>query len=200
VFIVLSANTLRSGRTGAILATTTDGGQDGPLEYLPLLRSARLELRPLIAADADELASVLSDANLYTFTGGSPETVDRLRRLFDQWELRRSPDERERWLNWTARLRSTQQAIGYVQATVIERVATIAYVIGTKWQGVGLGREAVGLLLPALYQSSEVDRIQAWIARGHRASERVAEATGFVATPELDDDGERRWEHRTTVE
>jgi RimJ/RimL family protein N-acetyltransferase len=181
-------------------AITTDRVKGEPLGDLPLLLSARLELRPLIAADVDELASVLSDASLYTFTGGSPETKERLRRRFEQWELRRSPDELEHWLNWTARLRSTQQAIGYVQGTVIARVATIAYVIGTTWQRLGLGREAVGLLLPALYQSFDVTRIQAWIPSGHLASERVATVTGFVATAELNDDGERLWAHRTTVE
>jgi RimJ/RimL family protein N-acetyltransferase len=40
------------------------------------LRTARLVLVPVIAADADEMAAIFADERVYQFTGGEPGTVE----------------------------------------------------------------------------------------------------------------------------
>ena len=55
----------------------------------------------------------------YVGSRGAPPTIaDDLRERIRVQEGRRSPEGDELWLNWTLRLRSSGQAIGYVQAGV----------------------------------------------------------------------------------
>jgi len=153
----------------------------------------QLLLTPLAVADAAELAPVLADPRLYEHTGGAPPTLEQLRTRFERLEQRRSPDGRELWLNWTLRLRSSGEAIGYAQATVRSgNIATIAYVIGTPWRGRGHASEAARATVEML-RDAGVGAIRATIASSHVASRRVAARAGLRLTAELTPDGEEVW-------
>ena len=73
-------------------------------------------------------------------TGGEPPTVAALQARYVAQVTGGSPDGSETWHNWIVRLRAGDVAVGYVQATVTDggRVADVAWVIGTPWQGRGL--------------------------------------------------------------
>jgi RimJ/RimL family protein N-acetyltransferase len=160
------------------------------------LATPRLLLEPLKAADARELVHVLADRTLYSFIGGEPPDLIALSQRFQLLETRSSPDGSELWLNWTVRLRETHEAIGYVQATVSkDSTATIAYLVGTPWQHLGLASEAVRAMVDAL-GSDGVKNITAHIATGHVASVRVAEAAGLQSTTFVTDEGESIWTRR----
>lgn len=157
------------------------------------LNTARLRLSPLQADDAEELAEVLADRELYEFTGGEPMSLPLLRQRFEMLECRHSPDGLELWLNWTLRLRPADLAIGYIQATVVPgSMATIAYVIGVQWQRRGFATEAVREMVESLRRAG-VERIRATIPIGHQASGRVASAAGFRKTNDKTPDGEVVW-------
>src|ERR1700754_266896 len=99
---------------------------------------------PLRIEYAGEMANVLSDPGLYTFTGGEPPTVEALEARYRR-QLAGPNRPGEEWLNWV--VRHEDELIGYVQATVITGTAEIAWVIGTRWQGHGYAKEAaVGLV------------------------------------------------------
>ena len=161
------------------------------------LRTGRLRLDPLRAADADDLVGVLAEERLYAFTGGTPPDLDTLRGQFTVRARQVSPDGRELWLNWTVRLRSSGEAVGYVQATVDDqRNATIAYVIGARWQKRGIATEAVENMVASLRERHGVRTVSAHIAAGHRASDGVATAVGLRLTDERTPEGERVWRDR----
>ncbi len=82
------------------------------------LSSDRLLLDPLRVADADEMVSVLSDPQLYTFIGGTPPALTALRARYAQQQVGLSEDGSQLWLNWIVRRRDDHEAVGYVQATV----------------------------------------------------------------------------------
>ena len=104
---------------------------DVPEDEAWTLQSDRLVLSPMVRDDACDLSGLLRDAALRRFTGGAPPTsADDLRERIRVWEGRRSPDGDELWLNWTLRLRSSGQAVGYVQAGVREGRADLAWVVG----------------------------------------------------------------------
>jgi RimJ/RimL family protein N-acetyltransferase len=125
--------------------------------------------------------------------GGAPPTLDELTKRFESLETRRSPDGREIWLNWTVRLRQTDEAIGYTQATVVPgKVATIAYVVGSDWQDRGYGTEAVRAIVEVLDEAG-VTTIRATIPSNHIASQRVAAKAGLSRTGESTSDGEDVW-------
>ncbi len=157
------------------------------------LASRRLDLLPLGVEHADEMAVVLADPGLHTFTGGAPLTAGALRVRYARLAAG-SPDPATVWCNWVLRLRDGGQLVGTVQATVAADLehAEVAWVVGTAWQGRGFAAEAAGALTGWL-RELPVGRILAHVHPGHSASAAVAEACGLRPTPHRQD-GEVRWE------
>lgn len=164
-----------------------------------VLQTARLRLEPLRAAHADEMAPLLADRGLYSFTGGEPPALVELRDRYRRQETRRSPDGVERWLNWVLRRGEDDVVMGFVQSTVSEdppapapATAVLAWVVGLRFQGAGYAREAAAAVLEWL-QDAGVRRFVAYIHPGHTASMGVARALGMAPTDERVD-GEVVWE------
>lgn len=158
------------------------------------LRTSRLDLEPLRVEHADELAPVLADDQLYTFTGGVPPTPAELRERYRRQVVGRSPDGTERWSNWILRRREDGQVVGYVQATTRQAAgveAEVAWVVGTAYQGRGYAGEAVRAMIGRLREQG-VPTVIAYIHPGHAASQRVARAAGLAPTTSVVD-GEVRW-------
>ena len=157
------------------------------------LAGDRLDLVPLRAADADDMAVVLAEESLYAFIGGSPPTVGDLRARYVHRLVGRSPNGGQEWLNWIVRLRPSGQAVGFVQATIDEggQVADIAWLIGVPWQGRGRAREAVQLLV-AWLEDRGTRTVIAHVHPEHAASAAVAARAGLQRTDEIEN-GERIW-------
>lgn len=157
-----------------------------------MISTARLDLLPLQPDHAEEMAAVLSDPALHTFTGGSPLSPEALAARYERLAAG-SPDPAVRWLNWVVRLRATGWLAGTVQTTitVADRTAEIAWVVGTPWQGRGIAREAARGLVTWL-TTQPVRTVIAHIHAGHHASAAVATSAGLTATDEVHD-GEVRW-------
>jgi RimJ/RimL family protein N-acetyltransferase len=155
--------------------------------------ASRLTLVPLSAGHADEMAAVLADPDLYTFTGGSPPTRQELRARYERWAAG-SPDPAVSWCNWVIQLHSPRCLAGTVQATIStgdEPAAEVAWVVGTPWQRRGIATEAARTLIAWLGQQS-VQTVIAHIHPGHQASAAVAAAAGLSPTGQLQD-GEMKW-------
>ncbi|GAA1558975.1 GNAT family N-acetyltransferase [Kribbella hippodromi] len=153
-----------------------------------MYRTDRLTLLPLRIEYAEQMATVLSDPALYTYTGGEPPTVDTLEARYRR-QLAGPGRPDEQWLNWVIQLE--KELIGYVQATITGRTAEIAWVLGTSWQGHGYAKEAAQGLV-AWLQAQEVDRVVAHVHPEHTASAAVAAAAGLHRTDVLED-GEYLW-------
>ncbi|WTT10433.1 GNAT family N-acetyltransferase [Streptomyces zaomyceticus] len=159
------------------------------------VRTARLDLEPLVVAHADEMAGVLADPALHTFIGGAPLALPELRARYARL-VAGSPDPETLWCNWVVRLRAEGRPVGTVQATVTEggRVAEVAWVIGTEWQGRGIAREAAEGLVGLLVERG-ARTVVAHVHPEHAASGAVARAVGLTPTDRMED-GEIRWERR----
>jgi RimJ/RimL family protein N-acetyltransferase len=160
------------------------------------IASRRFVLVPLRVEHAAEMTQVLADPRLYTFTGGTPPTIEELRARYERWTAG-SPDPAETWLNWVIQLRTEPPVLaGTVQATISggrggRLAAEIAWIVGTPWQGQGLATEAAQALVHWLGRNS-IRIVTALIDPSHHASEGVAAAAGLTLTDEWHD-GERRW-------
>jgi RimJ/RimL family protein N-acetyltransferase len=166
------------------------------------LETLRLALEPLRVDHAAEMAPVLADRSLYTFTGGEPPTLDDLRERYARQATGRSPDGVESWLNWIVRRRSDGHAVGFVQAAISTEppppapvTAVLAWVLGVRFQGQGYAREATAAVAGWL-ESVGVHRLVAYIHPDHHASMGVARALGLQSTAERVD-GEVVWERIT---
>ncbi|MGW0836662.1 GNAT family N-acetyltransferase [Streptomyces prunicolor] len=160
-----------------------------------LISTARLDLVPLSAAHAEEMATVLSSPALHTFTGGAPLTPAALRTRYERL-VAGSPDPAVSWLNWVLRLRPDAHLAGTVQATVTGSEAEIAWVVGAPWQGRGLASEAAQGLVSWLTAHPAIRTVVAHIHPDHQASAAVATAAGLTPTDEWQD-GEIRWQRAT---
>jgi len=160
------------------------------------LTTERLLLEPLTTAHAAEMVTVLDDPSLHRYVGGEPLGFHELERRYERQSRGRSEDESERWFNWIIRDRTSQEAVGYVQATVeVEtRVANVAWVVGSRYQARGYAREAARAMLSWLYGNGAT-AVTARIHPENRASEIVAAALGLRHTP-TSVDGESVWTDR----
>jgi RimJ/RimL family protein N-acetyltransferase len=161
--------------------------------------TSRLDLLSLRAGHAHEMAVVLADPALHRFTGGDPLTPQALRARYERL-VAGSPQPSATWLNWVVRLRAEDCLTGYVQATVTEGTAEIAWVVGTPWQGRGIATEAAAGLVGWLGAQSAlpVRTVVAHIHPEHAASAAVAAAAGLSPTGEWLD-GEVKWVLRACV-
>lgn len=155
----------------------------------------RLDLEPLTAGHAAELAPVLDDAALHEFTGGAPLSPAALTARYARLAERRSPDGHQLWGNWVMRVRGTGQAVGTLQVTLpaggpTAAPAEVAWVVGVQAQGRGYAKEAASGLVALLRADGWT--VIAHIHPAHLASQRVARAAGLSPTGEVHD-GEVRW-------
>ena len=156
------------------------------------LTTARLDLVPLTAADAEDLFPVFDDPAIGRWTGDTPPAdADVLRRRFAVWEAGPPDAGHERWLNWTMRRRDDDRAVGHLQSTVAGDRAAVAWVVGAAFQGRGFATEAARALVDWL-QDQGVTEIEASIHPGNVASQMVAQRAGLRPTDRLDD-GEVVW-------
>ncbi len=102
-----------------------------------------------------------------------------------------SPDGAETWRNWVVRLRDDGPMIGTVQATIADDEASLAWTIGTAYQGLGYAKEAA-TAVSAWVATSGVVWLRAAIHPDHTASAAVAHSIGLAPTTEVVD-GEIVW-------
>jgi RimJ/RimL family protein N-acetyltransferase len=167
----------------------------GPAAWREVIVTPRLRLVPLTRADARELVGVLDDRALHRHTGGEPLDEPALTRRYARLETGVAPDGSAVWANWVVRLRASGEAVGYVQATVGEDGADVAWVIGTARQRQGYGAEAVGAMAAWLHEAG-VGVLLAHIHPDNAASQRLALRAGFRTNGTVDDAGEIIWEAR----
>lgn len=167
---------------------------DIPDDEAMRISTRRLDLVPLTAEDAEDLFPVLNDPAIGRFTGETPPAdVEAVRAGFARWEARRSPDGAELWLNWVVRRRDDGRAVGYVQATVGEGDAAIAWTIGTPFQRQGFATEAGHALIAWLRDSLGVPLIVGSVHPDNVASQTAAHRIGLRPTDRLHE-GEVVWE------
>jgi len=155
------------------------------------IRTRRLRLEPLTVRDADALFAVLDDPALHRFTGGEPRTLAELEAWIAAVEPGRSPDGTQTWCNWLVVVIETTSVAGTVQATVEADEASLAWVIGTDFQGRGYAKEAVAAMA-AWFADQGVTRFRATIHPDHAASGSVADSLEMQPTDEFVD-GEVVW-------
>lgn len=140
----------------------------------------RLDALPLRVDHADEMAAVLADPALHTFTGGAPQDAEALRSRYAR-QTAGSPDPAERWWNWVLRVRGDDCLAGYVQATVdvTGARAEIAWVIGTGCQGRGYAKEAAAGLVAHLLDGERCVRSSPTSTRTTRRPRRWPRLRGW---------------------
>ena len=153
---------------------------------------ALIKIVPVNRSHAAAMFPILVSRELYRFTGGEPpNSVAEIEKWFTALETRSSQDGSERWLTWIIQLVECSTSIGYVQATISDGKADLAWLIGVDWQGQGYATEAIRALVDWLHEN-QLDMITAHIHPNHEVSQRLARSAG-LHRKELMRDGEEIW-------
>lgn len=150
------------------------------------IHTARFALRPLVEDDAPALLELREWLNA--------EDLDAVRARLRGWESRMSPDGSQRWLNWLVVDREDGEPRGWVQATVRERAAEVAYAVLPGRRREGVAAEAVTAVTGWLHEHAGAPVVEAHIAEDNAASQAVARRAGFARTDRTHA-GEAVWEH-----
>lgn len=162
------------------------------INYNVSLLSKRLRLVPVLKLNAEAMFTVLSDEKLHEFTGGTPpQSIAAIENWFSALESRTSENGDELWLTWLLFTKESHTAIGYVQATVEEFHADIAWLVGSQWQRLGYASEASSALSSWL-SASHLNMITAHVHPDHISSQKVAKAAGLYNSGRVHD-GEEVW-------
>ena len=176
----------------------------------PILKTARLILRPLVREDAEALHPTFADAATMRWIGHPHRSVEQTRAAFTDWAAARaatraaaSPFRRA----WAIRLDEPDQpdrpAIGSVTLRSIHipeagpeagpdagpeagkgpgGCARIGFVVADGWRGRGYVPEAVAAVIGYAFTGLGLHRIALHLDPGNAGGLRVAEKLGF--TPE----------------
>ncbi len=142
--------------------------------------SERVRLEAQVVGHAAGMMRVLGQKATHAFLPTDPPLALRsLRAEYLRRETRWSPDGSERWLNWIVFV--GEEAIGFVQATVVEGSATIGYVFHPDGCGRGYATEAVRAMIARLVALLGVRRIVAFVDTRNAPSLRLLARLGFGA-------------------
>lgn len=160
----------------------------------PRLATRRLILRRLAISDATEMAALVGDPGLYTFTSDQPPTLEELTEMYRR--LLRGPDAAgEWWGHWVLVERTSSRLVGVASALIWFADggrAQVAWVVGTAHQGQGLAKEAATALVGWL-RGLPLVRIEAHIHPEHAVSAAVATSSGLEPRSAEIVDGEVVW-------
>lgn len=145
------------------------------------LVTPRLRLEPLRKKHASKLFHQLQDARLYRYYGGKPpQTVGALRKQYAAWETRQSPDGTQTWLNYALLRAKDEVYVGWLQATIEGRVATIGYDIFPKFWRNGYATEGCAALVRLLQAVESIHVIRAVVDTENEPSVRLLKRLGFT--------------------
>jgi RimJ/RimL family protein N-acetyltransferase len=129
------------------------------------------------------LFPLLDDPSLHAFIGGEPRRREELERWVSTVVAGRSPSGDEIWCNWIVRSSQDGSAVGTAQATIVDGEASLAWVTGTAWHGLGYAKESAAAVA-AWLRAHGIERLRANIHPDHAASNAVARSIGLAPTDE----------------
>jgi [ribosomal protein S5]-alanine N-acetyltransferase len=145
----------------------------------PTFSTDRLLCKPVHRRHAEPMVRLLNDEATVRFLFEEPPTLAYLERQYELLETGLSPNGHERWLTWILHLKDTMTPIGFVQATVREKDASIAYVLGSAYWRRGFAKEAVLGMLNLSFRRYGIDEAQVEMDVRNTASIALAESLGF---------------------
>jgi len=148
--------------------------------------SDRLSYERITRHHAVDLRAVLCDPVVYEYIDErEAPSAEELLAAFIRKEGGAPPERGdETWIDLAVLLTRTGEAIGRVEATVIERRAEVAYLLGRAHWGFGFAREAVQWLQQLLAEDYGVRDLWATVMRGNQRSIALLERLGYAEAPQ----------------
>ena len=146
-----------------------------------LLKTKRLNLRPIRFEDASSMLPYFSDENTCRYIPWEPRDLDGVIAFLDKWANGSLPTESGSSLILGIELVGTG-LIGQLNMSLASKEhghAEIGYVLNPAFTGNGYATEAVVGLIDYLEKSLDLHRITAYVDERNAASIKLLEALGF---------------------
>lgn len=140
----------------------------------------RIHFRAFQLNDTKRLFNIYSNKDAMKYRGSKP--MQSIGDALDFVKKQVVDDKKEKIIRLGIELSATDELIGSVMFRYPKRytdVCEIGYSIGFEYWGIGLGKEAVKLILEKVTQDSVIRRINAWSHRDNIASIKILESFGF---------------------
>ena len=152
-----------------------------PIPPVPILIAQRVRLRPLRAADADDLFALQSDTRVMRYWS-HPAWTEREQavRRIEQLERDRETSE---FYSWAVTQNGSDALIGTVSLFAIhreQRRAEIGYALSSALWGRGYATEMLRPAIDFAFTTLDLERLEADIDPRNEASCRLIERVGFV--------------------
>ena len=151
-------------------------------------KTKRLIFESLIGSHSNDLFTVMSNQKIYKYVDESPYTnKDKLFKRYDFLSKGAPPESNQEWLNWTIKLKNSNNYIGLLQATIYKNQRTeIGYLLSQKYWSNGYATEAVKYLCEYLFKYKNVKKIIASIDTQNLFSIKLVEKLHFKYVKTVD--------------
>ncbi|NET34075.1 MAG: GNAT family N-acetyltransferase [Cyanothece sp. SIO1E1] len=145
----------------------------------PSLESVRLALRQIEAGDQNHIFAGLSHPKITQYYGVSFDTYEATEEQME-WYEQLWQEQTGIW--WAIRDKNTAQfigACGYNEYQAEHRKIELGYWLLPQHWGKGYIYEALQLIIPFAFEQLQVERIEAFVETGNKASDKVLLKQGF---------------------
>lgn len=139
-------------------------------------------LEPIEERHAELLFNELQNDELYIYIPQRPpKSVSELSEKYLRWSHRKSKDNKEYWLNYVIFDNKINKYVGTLQVTVEASGKTyIAYEVFPKYQRHKVATRTIKYLINFIFNTFEVEQVNAHVDTRNVASYKLLESIGFV--------------------
>ncbi len=144
----------------------------------PILETERLILRELQSGDAEAIFRFLSNEEIVRYYDQPMMNLQQARSLIQRQHMRFENGEAIRWGITVKGHKKVVGTCGFFR-DITNFYAGISYILDRPYWNKGIMTEALQVMMPFGFNSYQLNRVEAHIARPNQASQRVLEKLGF---------------------
>ncbi|MEJ5996437.1 GNAT family N-acetyltransferase [Pedobacter sp. Du54] len=153
----------------------------------PTLKTERLTLRQLLVDDQQDVFALRSDAEVNKYLGRAPsQTVDEAINFINMID---ENVKNNNAIYWAISLTSTTKFVGTIclyNFSIEKNSCEIGYELLTKFQGQGIMKEAIEVVINYAFQTLKVHKIVAFTHNENLNSTKLLTKVNFVKSKETD--------------
>lgn len=147
------------------------------IKQKPTIETERLRLRTMVIDDVPSLKEWMPDKDIYTYWGKGPSKSEKNPELLFEHAERETKS-----FHLGIALKEDDKVIGDIWVYLIEndRMASVAIRISRKYQGKGLGTEALKAMTEFCFKETELQRLYSPVDVRNEASCRMLDKCGYT--------------------
>ncbi|GFP75507.1 GNAT family N-acetyltransferase [Clostridium fungisolvens] len=148
----------------------------------PVLESVNIILKRIEETDINEVFEIYNNEKVFEFCGIIPKNnIDTVRNMIGHFERDYKKKSRVKWGIFSKN--HENKLVGIIEAMDFNQkvnMVTIGYFLAERYWGNGIASEATSLLSKFLFETANVNRIQAEVMPKNIASKHVLIKNGFM--------------------